>query len=66
MYGQLNFHDSFHQKDILCNSFQPKIPFLYHQKTSENPRYSDVFSQFKIRTVTYNGLIVCLQELLSI
>ena len=65
MYGQLNFHYSFHQKDILCNSFQPKIPFLYHQKTSENPRYADVFSQLN-KTVTCNELIRCLQELLSI
>ena len=34
------------------------VTFLYHQKTSENLRFSDVFRRYKNVTLDINGLFV--------
>ena len=40
------------------NPFSTNVPLLHPLKTSENPRFSDVFRGYRSGTLIENGLIV--------
>ena len=42
------------------NPFSTNVPHLYPVKTSENQKFSDVFSRYKSETLVENGLVLWL------
>ena len=48
----------------ILNPFQANVPFLYHLKTSENQRFSDVFREYRKGTLAWNGLSLLSQKYL--
>ena len=47
---------------IVFNPFSTNVPLLYPLKTSENRRFSDVFSRYRSGTLVENGLMVVLND----
>ena len=59
LYGKfyfVNIRNTKKQKTVLVNSFHATGLFLYHLKTSGNHRFSDVFREYKKRSVALNRL----------
>ena len=58
------FHDGFTAKELIVllqnhqdiNPFSNNVPLLYPRKTSENRRFSDVFTGYRSGTLVENGL----------
>ena len=50
-FGIKNIYD-------LLKLFQVDVPFIHPLKTSENPRFSDVFRGYRKVTLAWNGLII--------